>query len=292
MYTTLVDVSRLKAHLNDPHWVIFDCRFSLADTTEGATKYAQAHIPGAHYAHLDDDLSGAIVAGSTGRHPLPAPEDFATFLAQAGVTPNSQIIAYDDKVGAVAARLWWMCHWLGHRKAAVLNGGFHSWASAELDVSSELPLKQNHPPPLPLGASELHTIEHAELQRAHGQGADPAQSDYLLIDAREGTRYNGIEEPIDRIPGHLPGALNRHFINNVDSAGMFLSPDVLKTAYESLIDGSDKTVVHYCGSGVTAAHNILAMTHAGLNPGLLYPGSFSQWSSQDAELCPVVGQHD
>lgn len=293
MHSTILDIETLRANLEDPNWITIDCRFSLMDTDLGTRQYAESHIPQAHYAHLDHDLSGDIVPEQTGRHPLPSKAKFAEFLERCGVHEKSQIIAYDDKVGGVASRLWWLCQWIGHKNCAVLNGGFAAWTEANFPISDALPDSVHSGKVLALRESLVQTVSHDDVQRYHGGSATAANSPYTLLDAREAVRYKGFEEPIDRVAGHIPGALNAPFMENVEANGLFKSAQSLRARFENAVQAANnKSLVHYCGSGVTAAHNILAMTYAGLNPGSLYPGSYSEWTIKDAELCPVADLRD
>ncbi len=269
-HTTLLAPSDLRAHLDDPAWAIVDCRFSLADTERGRRAYREAHIPGAVYAHLDDDLSGSIVPGVTGRHPLAAVDAFAQTLSAWGIDAGVQVAAYDDFGGGIAARLWWMLRWLGHDAVAVLDGGWPAWQQNSFPTRSgeetRLP-RAFVPQPRP---EWIVGVDEVNVRRA-----DPS---YRLLDARAAERYRGEHEPIDPVAGHIPGAISAPFANNLDADGCFLPPEALRARFEALLgDATPERTICYCGSGVTAAHNLLALAHAGLGEARLYPGSWSHW---------------
>ena len=242
---------------------MFDCRFDLADADAGGRRYAEGHIPEAAYLHLNNDLSGPVEPGKTGRHPLPDQAAFRAMLKAYGVDPETQVVAYDDMGGMFAARLWWMVRWTGHRAVAVLDGGYQAWLEREgthrARGSTPVP---NAPPPV----SMREVREHVDA------------GTWTLLDARASDRFRGENETIDPVAGHIAGALNAPFQGNLGDNGRFLEPRELKRRFESLLtDDGGKPVVCYCGSGVTAAHNILAMVHAGMTEPALYPGSWSEW---------------
>jgi len=268
-YTTLVSTDILNQQLNNPNWIIIDCRFSLADTEAGAKAYRHGHIPNARYAHLDKDLSSQIT-DFTGRHPLPNFSLLAKKLGAWGVTNNSQVIAYDDAGGAFAGRLWWLLRCMGHDKVAVLNGGIKQWQKQGLPVTTTLPAVK----PTVFRAYRDDSAWLNALQVQNGT----ARKSICLIDARTPERYRGEQEPIDPVAGHIPSALNRAFQLNLDSNGLFLAPEQLHKQFKQLIGTTaPEQVVHYCGSGVTACHNLLAMEHASLTGSRLYAGSWSEW---------------
>jgi thiosulfate/3-mercaptopyruvate sulfurtransferase len=268
-YTTLVSTDTLNQQLNHPNWVIVDCRFSLADTEAGAKAYRHGHIPNARYAHLDKDLSSAIT-DFTGRHPLPNFALLAKKLGDWGITNTSQVVAYDDAGGAFAGRLWWLLKCMGHDKVAVLNGGIKQWQKQGLPVTTTLPTVK--PTTFRAYLDESAWLNAVQVQNSLAQKA------ICLIDARTPERYRGEQEPIDPVAGHIPGALNRAFQLNLDSNGLFLSAEQLREQFKQLIGTSaPEQVVHYCGSGVTACHNLLAMEYAGLTGSKLYAGSWSEW---------------
>jgi thiosulfate/3-mercaptopyruvate sulfurtransferase len=268
-YTTLVSTDILNQQLNNPNWIIIDCRFSLADTEAGAKAYRHGHIPNARYAHLDKDLSSQIT-DFTGRHPLPNFSLLAKKLGAWGVTNNSQVIAYDDAGGAFAGRLWWLLRCMGHDKVAVLNGGIKQWQKQGLPVTTTLPAVKPT-------VFRAYLDDSAWLNAIQVQNGT-ARKTVCLIDARTPERYRGEQEPIDPVAGHIPSALNRAFQLNLDSNGLFLAPEQLHKQFKQLIGTTaPEQVVHYCGSGVTACHNLLAMEHAGLTGSRLYAGSWSEW---------------
>lgn len=267
--TTLVDVAALAAHLDDPDWCIFDCRHDLADPDKGERAYREAHVPGARFAHLDRDLSGART-GRNGRHPLPDPAAFAAWLGRAGVDAATQVVAYDDAGGAFAARLWWLARWLGHRSVAVLDGGWAAWIAAGQPTTDQPP--RVTPARFDGRADASMTVDAAWLEAHLGQPG------FRLVDARGPDRYRGENETIDPVAGHIPGAVNRFFKDNLRSDGRFEPMARLRENFESLAAGvRPEAVVHQCGSGVTACHNLLAMEIAGLPGARLYPGSWSEW---------------
>ncbi|MCL4145608.1 UNVERIFIED_CONTAM: hypothetical protein GTU68_050979 [Idotea baltica] len=272
-FTTLVSVDQLAENLKAPssnRWVIIDCRFSLADTSQGETHFQISRIPGAQYAHLDHHLSSAIIPSVTGRHPLPNVDEIEAQFKRWGINNDTQIVAYDDKLGAQASRLWWLSRWLGHDACAVLDGGFAAWKQAGASLETSSPTKRDAGQ-FKKSKSLFSVIEKHKVLDAN----------VCLLDAREVERYRGEHEPIDPVAGHIPGALNGPFIENVDTAGKFKSVTELQQRFDSILaDKNDKQLVHYCGSGVTAAHNMLAMAYAQRDPGALYAGSFSEWVSQ------------
>lgn len=265
MFETLIDPATLAQHLDADNWVIVDCRFDLADTEAGWNAYEQAHIPGAVYAHLDEDLSGPPVTDH-GRHPLPLPQGMVRLFARLGIGSETQVVVYDDANGMIAARLWWMLHYMGHEAAAVLDGGWTAWREGEFPTRSG---EEENAPAEFSGSPRsdwLVTVEQVPEQR-------------LLVDARDPARYRGETEPLDPQPGHIPGAVNFFFQETWDENGRYLPPDQLRQKMEALLGGvraGDATF--YCGSGVSACVNLLAMAHAGLPPGKLYVGSWSEWS--------------
>ena len=266
MYTTLVSAAEL-ADLPDDHCLV-DCRFSLMDTTLGAQQYAEGHARGAVYAHLDDDLSGEIVLGKSGRHPLPSREAFVRTLRAWGINSRTQVVAYDDSGGPFAARLWWMLRWIGHESAAVLDGGYAAYLAAGGPVSSE---------PASPRSGRVTEVRDTLAEVVTAQDV-MNNSGWTLLDAREGARYRGDAEPLDPVAGHIPGALNLPCQQNLTADGRFKPAGDLRDLYNSVLGNKDVgSVVCYCGSGVTAAHNALAMTHAGLGTPKLYAGSWSEW---------------
>jgi thiosulfate/3-mercaptopyruvate sulfurtransferase len=268
-YNTLISSSELNTHLNDNNWVVFDCRFSLADTEQGATAYRHGHIPQARYADLDKDLCSAITT-LTGRHPLPNFAQLAEKLGDWGVSNNTQVVVYDDAGGAFAGRMWWLLRCLGHEKVAVLNGGFPQWIKQGYAVTTTLPILK--PTVFRAYLNDSLWLSAREVENAL------ARRTITVIDARTPERYRGEKEPIDPVAGHIPYALNRPFQLNLDKSGLFLSAENLQQQFQQLIGGRlPNQVVHSCGSGVTACHNLLAMEVAGLTDSKLYAGSWSEW---------------
>ena len=279
-YTLLISPEELQPHLAASGWVVFDCRHALRDPESGARAYREAHIPGARFAHLERDLSGKVGPG-TGRHPLRDIGAFCAWLAAQGVNPASQVVAYDADQGAFAARLWWMLRSLGHPHVAVLDGGLARWRREGRATDNQVPLPRLGTfdgSPNPRMVAELPEVE--ALSRA---------SEGVLFDARGAERYRGESEPIDPKPGHIPGAANLPFTGNLRPDGAFLPAAALKERFRAALGGvpSGKTV-HYCGSGVSACHNLLALAVAGLEPGRLYVGSWSQWC-QDPRRAVATG---
>ena len=269
MFNTLITVTDLAAHLSDSGWVIYDCRHDLLDIEAGRRAYAESHIPGAHFVHLDEDLS-ASKTGHNGRHPLPEPERVARRMGELGIGNDSQVIAYDASGGYYAARMWWMLRWLGHESAAVLDGGWNAWLSAPHSITNQIP---------EIEAAHFRARPRTDLARdASSVAASLGKSGPLLLDARSPDRFRGENETLDPVAGHIPGAVNRFFKLNLDAAGDFKPPAALRQDFEAILgDVAPSEVVHYCGSGVTACHNLLAMEIAGLPGSRLYPGSWSEW---------------
>lgn len=262
----IIEADELNRLLTQDDTLVLDCRFSLMDINEGSANYKQSHVPTAHYAHLDHDLSSKIVDGVTGRHPLPEQSSFLATLQAWGANSTSNIVVYDDAPGAIAARAWWLCQWIGHQHVAVLNGGFRAWQEQGFPVSSEIP------------AATRGNIELGEALVNLVTADKVLESNRLLVDARDPERYRGDTEPLDTVAGHIPGAINLPFAGNIASGGRFAEPEILKSRFDSLVQQADqKTVTHYCGSGVTAAHNILVMYQLGLTDCALYAGSWSEW---------------
>ena len=273
-YRTLIPASELAKHVDDARWVIVDCRFTLSEPERGREDYFRSHIPGAVYAHLDRDLSGAAVPGKTGRHPLPSPERAAERFGSWGISDGVQVVAYDDGSGGIAARLWWMLRYLGHDDAAVLDGGWGAWIEEERPVASGAEVN-------PARSFSARVREHwiVDAERVDAIRRD---EDWKLLDAREAGRFHGEEEPIDPIAGHIPGARSAPFMENLDASGRFLSREALRGRFGEIIGTTPpERVVSHCGSGVTACHNILALEHAGLAGSLLYPGSWSEWITEE-----------
>jgi thiosulfate/3-mercaptopyruvate sulfurtransferase len=227
---TIVSTDLLAKHLDDPDWILFDCRFSLGDPDRGERDYRQSHIPGALYLHLDRDLSGAVVPGRTGRHPLPDSLDFSRRLASAGLRAGMRVVAYDDARGSIAVRLWWMLRWLGHDAAAILDGGWPKWVKERRPVDAVVRER-------PAGRFEPKPRRHWELTAADVRKS-LGRPDFRLLDARAGERYRGEVEPIDPVAGHIPGALSAPFDENLAADGTFRPPEELRARYLDLLGGS------------------------------------------------------
>ena len=320
MYTTLIEPAELAAPLarvvgGDSDWAILDCRHDLARPEWGASAYAAGHIPGALYAHMDRDLSGPITPTS-GRHPLPSVERLAETLGRWGIDERTQVVAYDQGNGAFAARLWWLLRWVGHRKVAVLNGGFAAWEQAGLPTGVTAATRAPRvfaprPESVPVvSTAELERLVAAgelnaggEDEQPSGGGAGAAGSDgesadgsaggaaggrgWMLVDARAADRFAGENETIDPVAGHIPGARNHAFLRTVDPRGRFLPVAELRERWGATLGAASATqVIAMCGSGVTACHNLLALEVAGLPGARLYAGSWSEWIRDRAR--PVV----
>jgi len=277
-----VSADELGARLDDPNWVVIDCRFDLMRPGAGRLTYEAGHIPGAVYADLDQDLASAVVDdGTGGRHPLPDPTEFGQLLASWGVGPHSIVVAYDDLDNAVAARLWWLLRWVGHERVAVLDGGLDAWVEADGPLTTEIPQ------PLPglfkprPGSMPVIDAECVEAELADGT--------LLLLDARAADRFAGRIEPLDRVAGHIPGASNTPFQDNLGTDKCFRPAAELHAYYRARVgDRPMETVACMCGSGVTACHTLLALEAAGMRGALLYVGSWSDWIS--SEQRPVADE--
>lgn len=269
MLTTLVDTETLSRHLDDPRWVVVDCRFVLTDPEAGRRAYAAGHIPGARYAHLNEDLSSPVTPVS-GRHPLPVPNTLAEKLGRWGIDKHSQVVVYDDSFGAMAARLWWLLRWLGHEAVALLDLGYPKWVREQRPIATELAKIQ---------PTQFHpTINHAMCVDADYVMQMTRTKEGFLIDARAEERFRGEVELLDKVAGHIPGAISMPYEDNLDFTGEFMSDEALREHYQSVLgQASTEKVVHMCGSGVTACHSVLAMEHAGLSGAKLYVGSWSEW---------------
>lgn len=256
--------------------VMIDCRHDLSDTDAGRRAFNDGHIPGAYFLHLDEDLSGSKTAADgsfRGRHPLPEPTDFIQTLQRIGINDQTQVIAYDAHGGMFAARLWWMFRWVGHAAVAVLDGGLPAWIVAGGALSTAPPETiKGH---ITLRPSLVEIVTADQLMTNLDAPA------LQVIDARAPDRFRGENETLDRVGGHIPGATNRFFKNNLQADGHFKSAQLLRTEFDGLLNDPTKTVMQ-CGSGVTACHQLLAMEIAGLPGALLYPGSWSEWSSDPA----------
>ncbi|MEJ2384180.1 MAG: sulfurtransferase [Xanthomonadales bacterium] len=262
----LLSAAQLNDGLNAGECIAVDCRFDLADTARGRSEWLAGHVPGARYAHLDDDLSSPI-GPDTGRHPLPESAAFARYLASIGWRPDRLLVAYDESANAIAARLWWLMRYHG-LPAALLDGGLAAWRAAGLPLEAGEP--QVEPAPVPaLSVDGEQVVTTARLARE--------RPSFTVLDARTSDRFTGANEPLDTRAGHIPGALNRPFGHNLRLNGRFKDPEDLRDEFELLLDECPEPVVHSCGSGVTACHNLFAMELAGLGGSRLYAGSWSEW---------------
>lgn len=270
MYKTIINCDTLNTILNQKNIVIIDCRHYLKDLEKGQNEYNQAHIPNAFYANLDDDLSGEIISGITGRHPFPPVKKIVNRFEKWGIDVTKQVIVYDQSHGGIAARLWMLLNWLGHENVAVLNGGWQQWQRLNLPTNNNIPTttKSNFSP----------KVKDYLLVDAKAIEANIEQFDFKLIDARAAERYRGEVEPIDPVAGHIPNALSFPFIENLDNDHLFISITALIQRFQSI---ENEDVVIYCGSGVTACHNILALKHIGKTDVRLYPGSWSDWITDE-----------
>ena len=267
MASPLISSTALAKRLGDPAWIAVDCRFVLTDPDAGHAAYRQGHIPGARYAHLDNDLA-RVPGPADGRHPLPRVEDFTDTLGAWGISDASNVVVYDDMSGAIAARLWWMLRWTGHRAAYLLDGGLQAWEAAELPLDREIPAVRA----TEYVAHDVHrdwvvSTEQVSLELANGA---------RLVDARAPERFQGLTEPIDSVAGHIPGAINWPFSEALRSDGSMRPADELHTRLKQLSDQPGGFIA-MCGSGVTACHLLLAVNAAGLGDGRVYAGSWSEW---------------
>ena len=270
-YTTLISTEELAPHVGDPDWALIDCRFKLDNPAAGRELYRECHIPGAVYAHLDEDLSSPIIPGQTGRHPLPTIENFVETLSRWGIDERTQVVAYDDNSGVYGGRLWWMLRWLGHFNVAVLDGDFRAWQREGRPTTSGeesrtrcrfLPYPQEH-----MQVDEAYLLANIE------------RGEYQLFDVRDEARFRGEVAGMDPVAGHIPGAKSAHYGHNLTADGKFKSPAELRARYEGLLDGKKpEETIFYCGSGVSLHHDLLALEHAGFGPGArVYIGSWSGW---------------
>jgi thiosulfate/3-mercaptopyruvate sulfurtransferase len=276
MFTTLINETDLFSNYKSPDWMIFDARYDLMDKHAGKEAYRQGHIPGAIYVDLHDDLS-LSPSTNRSRHPLPTASTMKLLFSELGIRPDMQVIVYDDVFGSFAARLWWMLRQVQHKKVAVLDGGWQAWNAAKrpisLDIESRVTTEFNN------NVTELDVVDIGDVEKFT-----------RIIDSRDPARYRGEHEPIDKAAGHIPGAINRFWKDNLSEKGVFKSKRLLKQEFNVILGDieSEDTVV-YCGSGVTACHNLLAATHAGLNCPKLYAGSWSEWSSTPGKPVAIGG---
>ena len=272
-YQTLISANELAKMLGDPDLVVVDVRHDLGDHGLGPRKYAEGHIPGAHFLSVETDLAGPHT-GKNGRHPLPSVDAFAATMSAIGVDATKQVVAYDSGTSTYSARLWWMLRWLGHRNAAVLDGGFRAWEAAGLPVATDTPARRpaKFVPKVSESPVDVDTLaQHRD------------EPDFTLIDARGADRFRGENETIDPVAGHIPGSRSRPFTTNLNKDQTFKDTATLRSELEQMLAGmKPQQIVHTCGSGVTACNNLLAMEHVGLGGSRLYPGSWSEWSSDPA----------
>ena len=269
-FSTVISCADLAAHLHDPDWRVFDCRHQLSDVAYGEKVYAEGHLPGAFFLHLDRDLSSPM-NGHNGRHPLPDIFLLASKLGAAGVDRKTQVVVYDDAGGMIAGRLWWLLRWLGHDKVALLDGGIGQW------------LKEGHP--ITTAAAKSAPVVFSVDPRDWVLSADKVFSnidkgEFCLVDARAPDRFRGENETLDPVGGHIPGARNRFFRDNLAADGHFKPAAQLRKEWLQILAGvPSESSVMYCGSGVSACHNLLALSHAGLDGARVYAGSWSEWCS-------------
>jgi len=273
-YTTLVTVEQLREHLEDPAWRVIDVRHDLMDAGAGPRAYKAGHVPGAVFANTDEDLSGRKT-GRNGRHPLPEREDIVQAFRRWGVDDDTQVVAYDANGGNFAVRLWWLARWLGHTRVAVLDGGWPRWMASTGLSSTAVPA---------LAAGRFTDRSSSmPLVRAEDVVRNLGTRERLVLDARTPERYRGEQEPIDPVAGHIPGARNRPWQRNLEADQTFKSRQALREEFEAALGSTPPDrVVHQCGSGVTACHNLLAMEIAGLSGSALYAGSWSEWIADPA----------
>ena len=270
-FTTLISVQDLAQNINEPNWVVLDCRHDLADSNAGRTAYSEGHLPSAQFAHLDFDLSGnkiSEIGAFCGRHPLPDRDVFVAKLRTWGISDSTQVVAYDAQGGIFAARLWWMLRWIGHPASAVLNGGIQAWKAAGQKLATGAPAARR---------GSIH--EHPALVKlvsSHDVQVNIMSKQKTLVDARSPDRFRGENETLDPVGGHIPGAINRFFKDNLQEDGSFKSAVQLHDEWAQLI-ADPRSSIMQCGSGVTACHNLLALEIAGMTGAALYAGSWSEW---------------
>lgn len=274
MSDLLINAEVLRSELSEPGWVVFDVRYSLSDPKAGETAYLAGHIPGAYFLDHGTQLAGRST-GTNGRHPLPEQQGFKRLLQTYGLTPRSKIVVYDHGDGSFAARAWWLLRWQGYADVRILDGGLQAWKNAGGTLQTSVPAPAAHYPETPEDAAvTMPTVSVSDVL--------PSQSNEarVLVDARSSERYRGEVEPIDPVAGRIEGALNRPIAHNVRSDGHFKAAAQLREEFETLLGSTPgDQVIHYCGSGITACHNIFAMELAGLGGSALYPGSWSEWCS-------------
>jgi thiosulfate/3-mercaptopyruvate sulfurtransferase len=277
----LVSAAGLNDLIHSGICTVVDCRFDFSNTNKGRAEWLAGHIPGAFYAHLDQDLASPV-GDHSGRHPIPVSADFAEYLASIGWSDGKLLVAYDEGSNAISARLWWLMRYFGH-PSALLDGGLAAWADAGFAL--ETGETRLNPEPVEELVPNQHMTVSAEF--IHDSLDSSA---VLVLDARAAERYSGEMELLDKKAGHIPGALNRPFGENLNDEGRFRDPELLKAKFEDVLGGSTATrVVHSCGSGVTACHNLFAMELAGIGDTRLYPGSWSEWIRDPARPIKMGG---
>lgn len=270
MFNTLITAEQLLLIITNEHVRLLDCRFRLEDTSAGRKRYSEGHIPGALYVHLDEDLSGTVIPGETGRHPLPEVRETVALWSRLGIDEEIQVVVYDDMGGGIAARAWWMLRWMGHEAVAVLDGGISAWEKVGGDLQTDIPMVSPRAFKPDIQESWLLNAREVEVIRTHPE--------WVLVDSRTTERYRGKEEPIDPVAGHIPGAINAPHPGTVDENGRFQSPEALADHFKSKgVHDDGEHTAFYCGSGVTACRNILAYEVAGWGRARLYGGSWSDW---------------
>jgi thiosulfate/3-mercaptopyruvate sulfurtransferase len=271
MYTSLISTDELARQLSDPALVLVDCRHNLSDVDAGQRAYGASHLPGARFMHMDRDLSGERTGGN-GRHPLPDVAALSGSLSRAGIDASKQVVAYDQNNGMWASRLWWLLHWLGHDAAAVLDGGIDKWIAEGRPITADRPSVQSA---RFVAMTPRPVISSADILRGL---SNHSSNPLTIIDARAPERFRGDIEPLDPVAGHIPGAINRPYGANLTPQQTFKPAELLRAEFDAQLGGAPlSSVVHQCGSGVTACHNLLAMAVAGLPGSRLYPGSWSEW---------------
>ena len=268
--TILIDPKELYSKLNTENTVIFDCRYDLSNKSSGKSAYLSEHIPNSFYCDLENDMSDMMKINA-GRHPLPTPQKFEKYLQEHGVNRDTEVIVYDEISTAYAARMFWLCRWVGLEKVRYLDGGIKSWKSHDLPLNTAVLASKK--------GDFISSLRNEMLLEMDEISADLNGSEWQLIDARDSNRFQGKNEPLDLKPGHIPGALNHFFQANLDESGCFLPADKLLENFKKLTDTPSQNIVHSCGSGVTACHNYMAMEISGLKNSKLYAGSWSQWCS-------------
>lgn len=279
-YQTLIDCQTLNHHLDNPDWLIFDCRSSLVDHNAGRNAYQEGHIPKAIFCDLEKDLCSDVTETS-GRHPLPDFDVFITKMGNWGINEQTQVVAYDDVGGAFAARLWWQLRTLGHHNVAILDGGIPQWIKQGKPLSTSNNKGSNTATTKPQEDKFRATIDNGSWLNTEEIEKNLQEQSFILLDARTPERFRGESEPIDTVAGRIPNSINRPFQLNLNKDGLFLPAEELQQGFADIIKqapgNKTENIVHLCGSGVTACHNMLAMEIAGLSGSKLYAGSWSEW---------------